>query len=802
MSGGQETHRSGPLKQSNKTHNTGRHRSKGALDKINKGKVSIKVSSKKGVKVQRKVDRKHQLNQHRQKAREAIVAKQRQIGGAGFPPVMAAVVPLASSQIENADSLVEALGASMEDIRVVKSAAGHSHMAVPRFKQRFAFVQPKFNSLYSVLDAAKVCDTVIFLLCPHEGMDAQGEMLLTSILSQGLPTSPVMVVGNMDEIPPKKHTEVKKLLTKAFEKKLPIEKLYTIENSGDAQVLIRALGCQKRKSSLLRERRAHMLAEEVEFTPDPTNGGVGTLAVTGYVRGQALSVNRLVHISGWGDFQLDRIETCADINTLGGRKDVEMGGNVLAKADPQVQQEMDAENIPDGMDGEQTWPTEEELEEADKMEKKVAKKVPRGMSEYQTAWIADELEDGDEEEEDDDEDSEEDDDDIEAMSDDEEEFGEDGENDIGDEVETMTTGGGDEDYDAKHVNFAEEVDELEKMKAARMEEAFPDEVDTPADVLARTRFQKYRGLKSFRSSPWDAKENLPYDYARTFQFENFQRTKKRVLAEEIDGAEVGWYVTVYVKNVGSHLAAERSHLPVVLSSLLPHEHRMSVLNVVVRRSQLSHSHPVQSKERLVFHCGFRRFAACPVFSQHTNGDKHKYERYFRQGDTVVMTMFAPITFPPASVLVFQERSDGEHGLLATGTLLSVDPNRIIVKRTVLSGHPFKVHKRISTVRFMFFNREDIEWFKPIELRTKQGRRGHIKDALGTHGHMKCIFDGQISQQDTVLMNLFKRVFPKWTYDPHVNEPIPSDQPKPRFLQLSRASSQKSLDVIDDVEMGN
>lgn len=42
------------------------------------------------------------------------------------------------------------------------------------------------------------------------------------------------------------------------------------------------------------------------------------------------------------------------------------------------------------MDAEQTWPTEEELEEADKERKvKKVKKVPQGMSEYQAAWIPD-----------------------------------------------------------------------------------------------------------------------------------------------------------------------------------------------------------------------------------------------------------------------------------------------------------------------------------------------------------------------------------------------------------------------------
>lgn len=46
------------------------------------------------------------------------------------------------------------------------------------------------------------------------------------------------------------------------------------------------------------------------------------------------------------------------------------------------------------------------------------------------------------------------------------------------------------------------------------------------------------------------------------------------------------------------------------------------------------------------------------------------------------------------------------------------------------GHPFKVYKRSAVIRFMFFNREDIVYFKPVKLRTKHGRIGHIKEPLG------------------------------------------------------------------------
>jgi len=64
---------------------------------------------------------------------------------------------------------------------------------------------------------------------------------------------------------------------------------------------------------------------------------------------------------------------------------------------------------------------------------------------------------------------------------------------------------------------------------------------------------------------------------RIFQFENFARTKKRVLAREPQGGALpGWYVSVHIGSVPRSFAEHRdiSTNPLVVFGLLQHENKV------------------------------------------------------------------------------------------------------------------------------------------------------------------------------------------------------------------------------------
>ncbi|RCN38444.1 AARP2CN domain protein [Ancylostoma caninum] len=811
-------HQPGLFKRPAKAHKTFKgKRSKGQIDAGNRGRVGMSSVIRARKRLLSKEERHQQAVHIRANKRRAAFEQRRGLDGGVSAPTLITVIAFGGSQAP-----AEFVAQIAECDETIVRTLGHNvdYLGIPRFKSRVGFISADLSKLDYVLDSVKVSDVVCFLWPLQNQLSDVEHLLLTVLKAHGLPSF-VNVAPHLGSVPvgKKKEDARKNVQSLIAEVSLTTSKLFCCDTEAERVLLLRHFVDMKKNKMLLQKRRPHILVEKLDVVDD--NDGICSILATGYLRGPTWNVNHLVHIQGWGDFQIGRILAHVDPHpmkqvrilskeNLGG--DAVVDPKVLVVADESRRESLQSEIVPDPLDAEQTWPDEYDVKE-DAQLKKVSEKrnVPKGTSSYQAAWIVDGDEDsvdGSEEDSEEDEDEEENEAGMEMEATDENDTGDQENNeDMEDLVSESADDGGDEADDLDEVSFPSlklrkhrhssdneisyfaqitgscssrfkkmkhQFTVVEKYRRERENAQFPDEVDTPIGDLARIRFQKYRGLKSFRTSPWDPKENLPSDYARIFQFQNYKKTRKNVLSTigEYDSTSCvfsGQYVTLQIDRVPVTFAQQWDvNAPMVLYQLLPHEQRMSVLNFVIRKHP-SCRVPIMNKQKLIFNVGFRKFEACPIFSQHTNGDKFKLERFLPTNASCVATVFAPIIFPPASVLVFREGKSGKEELVATGSILDINPDRIVLKRIVLSGHPFKINKRSVVCRYMFFNREDIEWFKPVELYTPSGRRGHIKEPLGTHGHMKCRFDQQLNAGDSVMMSLYKRIFPKWTYNPRVRQ---------------------------------
>jgi len=219
--------------------------------------------------------------------------------------------------------------------------------------------------------------------------------------------------------------------------------------------------------------------------------------------------------------------------------------------------------------------------------------------------------------------------------------------------------------------------------------------------------------------------------------------------------------------------------PMSLHALHRHENRLTVIHASIQRAStlfIPQDEVVASKETLWVVCGFRKWKARPLFSMNNlNSDKHKSER-FLQGGTghfTVASCYGPATYSPSPFLLFREtcnnnlQIDGDISssssmqLVGHGSIGSIDVDRIVLKRVILTGYPARVHKRTAIIKHMFEKPEDVLWFKPAPLVTKLGLEGHIQGPVGDHGLFRVHFGRALKGHDTVCLHLYKRVYPKF-----------------------------------------
>ncbi|CAG8984137.1 hypothetical protein HYALB_00006240 [Hymenoscyphus albidus] len=759
-----------------------RKSTKGYLKELSKGKIQD-LSHRKSPHQQlmSKFDRRNQARQkqqvkHREHLRESSVF----VGRNGAPRIVA-VMPLCEDT--NAATAVRLLSSSL-DVEVEVPEEGSVRIDIERFKQKIQYVVVK-RDLVSCLDAARVADFVVFILSPDQEVDALGELILRSVESQGLSTL-LTVVQGLDKIEPaKKRTQVLASLKSYITHFHPDqEKVHSLDSRQECANMMRSLCTTTPKGVHWRDERSWMLVDDIQW-PETEGGNV---VVAGVVRGKGLKADRLVQVGDWGDFQIEKI-TAAPLEPKKRRSDdMAVDESELVLDTPTDDQDDLAELAPeeimmrdDDDDATMSVATTEKrgvllddhhyFSDDETHLPAVPKKLPKGTSSYQAAWFLG--------------------DDFSDSGSDWEEVNERGNTSTDvpalpmDGVEGFAprepTEAAPSEYPQSEMFLdpnpddeaeAEQLASFRKRKGDEAEDdrEFPDEIELHPHVLARERLARYRGLKSLRSSRWEEDEDRahePEEWRRLLQVPDYKASRSQVTREAlVGGAAAGTRVHVYLRNVPSSLKSTYdSSRPLNLFSLLRHEHKRTVVNFNFTLSS-DCAEPIKSKEEMIMQCGPRRFLVKPLFSEggNTSNDVHKFDRFLHPGRSAIATFVAPLTWGSVPALFFKRNtetgSETPLTLLATGTSLPPSSSRVIVKRIILTGHPYKIHKKLVTIRYMFFNRDDVEWFKALQLWTKRGRSGFIKESLGTHGYFKATFDGKINPQDSVGVSLYKRVWPR------------------------------------------
>jgi len=747
-----------------------------------------------------KLDRRNQARQKQQvKHQENIKATSVFSGQHGAPRIVA-VVPLCPDC--DARTAVHQLNTSISP----DNPEGWGRVRVERFKQNLVYV-PVERDLMSVLDACRVADFVVVILSPAQEVDQEGELFLRCIEGQGV-SNIITVVQHLDGIePPKRRQQVASSLRSFITHFFPSqEKVFSLDSAQECSNVIRSLCTTTPKGVRWREDRSWMLVEDVQWPTDIGNSSdqVGEVIVTGVVRGKGLKADRLVHLGDAGEFQIEKIVASPlPKNKKGKANEINVDAG-LDGHDLLEQPTADQDDMAD------LAPEEIMMADIDNMavseaatEKKgvllddhhyfsddethlpeAPKRLPRGTSSYQAAWflgdMSDSGSDGDEAEGPDGD-----------ISMDQPLGPEDGVEGFDHRTQGAPTEGAPSEYPQSEMFLDPSPDEEEEQIAAyrsrRKNEAeedleFPDEIELHPNVLARERLAKYRGLKSLKTSRWETDEDRshePEEWRRLLQITNYKGTKSQVVREAlVGGVQPGTRVNVHLRDVPLSLRASLNlSRPVAMYSLLRHEHKRTVVNYSITVSS-DYPQPIKSKEELIMQCGPRRFIINPLFSQlgNTPNNVHKFDRYAHPGRTAMATFIAPLTLGSVPTLFFKrtppsaDREDADPSdtpestpgleLIGTGTSQPPDHSRVIAKRVILTGHPYKIHKKLVTVRYMFFNAEDVIWFKALQLWTRRGRSGYIKEGLGTHGYFKATFDSKINAQDAIGVSLYKRVFPK------------------------------------------
>jgi pre-rRNA-processing protein TSR1 len=335
---------------------------------------------------------------------------------------------------------------------------------------------------------------------------------------------------------------------------------------------------------------------------------------------------------------------------------IEVEPTVLAEPEPEYADSLISTNDPDDLANEQTWPTEEEMKGLDRGEGEASlpdakagttpkriKRIPKGMSEYQAAWIVDSEEDDDEGDREDSESgtaSK----DAEGLKETEAPQEEEMAMDELIELESRKSVVAFQDLDVEEETqqcvFHEKLISLCRLDLSYVRGLRNGGIEnerkmkTHSSLMRLTRRWTFRPERGFKDTEgYDRSEQVLGIRTKTFHATMREYSSSRIsngrrgvrserlrkdpawryddflsgdfLADRLcDISKPGVRVTVHIKNVPREASCPNPGAPLVIFGLLKHEHKKTVLNFTVQRNT-EYEGSVRSKVGLHTHLSVR-----------------------------------------------------------------------------------------------------------------------------------------------------------------------------------------------------
>lgn len=305
------------------------------------------------------------------------------------------------------------------------------------------------------------------------------------------------------------------------------------------------------------------------------------------------------------------------------------------------------------------------------------------------------------------------------------------------EVQLNSPSGGEEAEKQDSCSYSEHESENEESEEQDLIEEY-EACDLNPDFDLINKYADFRGIKSLASCTFKDQE-IPDHYRNIVFFKSHKYIMSQVKAKPSivpKNSEVTLKIFLFNPIVTNVL---------VIFNLMEYETRMTIHNF-----DFSSTKPMP--KNIVVDNGFRVTQANCIVTRNLNNNVFEEEAELVNG---VVSFIGPIDMLGTTAHVLNGNIDS----LDTVKLLNGKAHdRLFFERAELRGKPIKIYKSHIVVKGMFFNKEQVDYFRNIKIEAKNGITGYIKKSLGTKGLFKAFFAQPVKHGDIIAMPLYKRKF--------------------------------------------